>query len=43
MWQKAEFLLRVEIPLTNTEGMIKLEQYHLVTIIIVVTHSVKNQ
>lgn len=43
MWQKAEFLLRVEIPLTNTEGMIKLEQYHLVTIIIVVTHSAKNQ
>lgn len=35
-------MLRVEIPLTNTEGMIKLEQYHLV-IIIVVTHSAKTQ
>ena len=40
---RREFLLRVEIPLTNTEGMIKLEQYHLVIIIIVVTHSAKTQ
>lgn len=32
-WEKGEFLLRVEIQLTNAEGITDLEKHHLVTII----------